>query len=205
MPLPSGSSRSTRISLNGSVMVCAVQAAGAAGQAMCVRAASRSAGFGDGDGVAEALAHHAAQEAARHRVVFQDQDLDGHAEKGWAHLDGAAAAARALIESVLAGGLRGPAFLLNVNMPNRPDAAACPRVITRLGRRHASEPVVRQQSPRGDTIYWIGPAGDAREAGQGTDFHAVAQGQVSLTPLQVDLTDHAGRASWAQRLGTACA
>jgi 5'-nucleotidase len=127
------------------------------------------------------------------------------AEKGWAHLDGAAAAARALIESVLAGGLRGPAFLLNVNMPNRPDAAACPRVITRLGRRHASEPVVRQQSPRGDTIYWIGPAGDAREAGQGTDFHAVAQGQVSLTPLQVDLTDHAGRASWAQRLGTACA
>jgi 5'-nucleotidase len=68
--------------------------------------------------------------------------------------------------------------------------------ITRLGRRHASEPVIRQTSPRGDTIYWIGPAGDAREAGEGTDFHATAKGQVSITPLQVDLTDHA-RPDWA--------
>ena len=75
-----------------------------------------------------------------------------------------------------------------------------PRSITRLGSRHASEPVVRQTSPRGDTLYWIGPAGDAREAGEGTDFHAVAQGQVSITPLQVDLTDHAARAGWAARL-----
>ena len=52
---------------------------------------------------------------------------------------------------------------------------ALPRRVTRLGRRHASEPVIRQISPRGETIYWIGPAGDAREAGEGTDFHATAQ------------------------------
>ncbi len=122
-------------------------------------------------------------------------------EKGWAHLDAAAATARAIIDQVLADhGLSRP-FLLNVNIPNRADALSLPRVVTRLGRRHASEPVIRQQSPRGETIYWIGPAGDAREAGQGTDFFAAAQGQVSITPLQVDLTDHAARDAWATVLG----
>ena len=69
-------------------------------------------------------------------------------------------------------------------------------MVTRLGRRHASEPVIRQTNPRGEAIYWIGPAGDAREAGAGTDFHATAMGQVSVTPLQVDLTDHAALADW---------
>ncbi len=123
-------------------------------------------------------------------------------EKGWAHLEAAAATARAIVDEVLAQrGLERP-FLLNVNIPNRADARALPRVVTRLGRRHASEPVIRQQSPRGETIYWIGPAGDAREAGQGTDFFAAAQGQVSITPLQVDLTDHAARDDWAAALGT---
>jgi 5'-nucleotidase len=89
---------------------------------------------------------------------------------------------------------------LNVNLPNRPDVGTRPRRVTRLGRRHASEPVIRQTNPRGDAIYWIGPAGDAREAGEGTDFHAVAEGCVSITPLQVDLTDHAARSDWASRL-----
>ena len=64
-----------------------------------------------------------------------------------------------------------------MNIPNRADAARCRGVITRLGRRHASEPVIRQTNPRGEPIYWIGPAGDAREAGEGTDFHATAQGR----------------------------
>jgi 5'-nucleotidase len=123
------------------------------------------------------------------------------AEKGWGHLDAAAATARAVIDEVLAGGGLGRAFLLNVNIPNRADSATLPRRITKLGRRHASEPVIRQQSPRGDTIYWIGPAGDAREAGEGTDFHAVANAMVSITPLQVDLTDHASLPAWRQRLG----
>src|SRR5262249_31302098 len=111
-------------------------------------------------------------------------------EKGWAHLDAAARAARASVEQVLAVRAEGP-YLRNVNIPSRPDADALPRRITRLGRRHASEPVIRQNNPRGEPIYWIGPAGDAREAGEGTDFHAVANGSVSITPLQVDLTHHA--------------
>jgi 5'-nucleotidase len=119
--------------------------------------------------------------------------------KGWGELDAAAATARSVVDAVLASAVPGP-WLLNVNIPNRADALALPRVVTRLGRRHASEPVIRQTSPRGDPIYWIGPAGDAREAGEGTDFHATASGQVSITPLQVDLTDHARCAAWAGRL-----
>ena len=74
-------------------------------------------------------------------------------------------------------------------------------MITRLGRRHPSSPVIRQANPRGETMWWIGPAGDAREAGEGTDFHAVAAGRVSITPLQVDLTDHAALPAWGERLG----
>jgi 5'-nucleotidase len=122
-------------------------------------------------------------------------------DKGWAHLDAAAGVARAVVESVLAmQGLSRP-FLLNVNIPNRADALALPRAVTRLGRRHASEPVIPQVSPRGETIYWIGPAGDAREAGEGTDFHAAANGVVSITPLQVDLTDHARLSHWHAAFG----
>jgi len=122
-------------------------------------------------------------------------------EKGWGELDAAAATARAVIEQVLATSrLDGEPWLLNVNIPNRPDAASLPRVVTRLGRRHPSTPVIQQTNPRGDPIYWIGPAGDAREAGEGTDFHATANGSVSITPLQVDLTDHALRGAWAEKL-----
>jgi 5'-nucleotidase len=105
-----------------------------------------------------------------------------------------------VIEGALAAPRDGGAWLLNVNIPSRADADTLPRVVTRLGRRHASEPVIRQTSPRGDTMYWIGPAGDAREAGAGTDFHATANGCVSITPLQVDLTDHAALDAWRARL-----
>ncbi|MFO1340117.1 MAG: 5'/3'-nucleotidase SurE [Burkholderiaceae bacterium] len=128
------------------------------------------------------------------------------AEKGWMHLDAAARTARRVVEAVLASVRERPtaqrAWLLNVNIPNRADADELPWVTTRLGRRHASEPVIKQVSPRGEMVYWIGPAGDAREAGEGTDFHAVANGQVSITPLQVDLTDHAALSDWQTRLGT---
>ena len=120
--------------------------------------------------------------------------------KGWAHLDAAARVARAVVEQVLALGEPAVPWLLNVNIPNRPDADLLPRRVTRLGRRHASEPVIRQTNPRGEPIYWIGPAGDAREAGEGTDFHATATGAVSITPLQVDLTDHASLPGWRDRL-----
>ncbi len=125
-------------------------------------------------------------------------------DKGWADLDAAARVARNVIQLVLAqlSGKQAPKalwsshFLLNVNIPNRADADTLPMQITRLGRRHSSEALIRQTSPRGDTMYWIGPAGDARVAGEGTDFHATANGCVSITPLQVDLTDHAALPDW---------
>ena len=70
--------------------------------------------------------------------------------------------------------------------------------VTRLGNRHHSQPVVVQDSPRGDKIYWIGAAGDVKEGSEGTDFHAVAEGCISITPMQLDLTHHA-------RLAAMCA
>ena len=117
-------------------------------------------------------------------------------ERGWVELQAAARTVHAIIEQVLAAGPGRAPWLLNVNIPNRPDVDLAPRVVTRLGRRHASAPVIRQMNPRGEAIYWIGPAGDAREAGEGTDFHATAQGSVSITPLQVDLTAHAALDDW---------
>jgi len=80
--------------------------------------------------------------------------------------------------------------LLNVNVPDVALAELGGIEATRLGRRHKAEPVVQMQTPRGETAYWIGAAGDAQDAGPGTDFHAVAAGRVSITPLQVDLSQH---------------
>ena len=117
-------------------------------------------------------------------------------QKGWQDLDAAARVARSVIEHVLRDPPAASHYLLNVNIPNRADADRLPSRVTRLGRRHASEPVIRQVSPRGETLYWIGPAGDAREAGPGTDFHATSNGEISITPLHVDLTDHASLPAW---------
>jgi 5'-nucleotidase len=124
-------------------------------------------------------------------------------EKGWANLDVACRVARSVIERVLHDPPAAAHYLLNVNIPNRVDADLLPWRMTRLGRRHSSEPVIRQVSPRGDTLYWIGPAGDAREAGPGTDFHSTNSGEVSITPLHVDLTDHATLPQWREWAGRA--
>jgi 5'-nucleotidase len=80
-------------------------------------------------------------------------------------------------------------WLLNVNVPDIPRAELKGIRITRLGRRHRAEDVIRTQSPRGETVYWVGAAGPAADAGEGTDFHAVEQRFVSVTPLQIDLTN----------------
>lgn len=81
--------------------------------------------------------------------------------------------------------------LLNVNVPDIPYEQLAGTEITRLGRRHKAEPVIKQVNPRGETVYWVGAAGGAQDAGAGTDFHAIAQRKVSLTPLQIDLTEYA--------------
>lgn len=81
--------------------------------------------------------------------------------------------------------------LLNVNVPDVEYEKLRGCRVTRLGRRHKAEPVVKTSTPRGETVYWIGAAGGAQDAGEGTDFHAVAGNFVSITPLQVDLTRYA--------------
>lgn len=105
------------------------------------------------------------------------------------HFDAAARVVRQLVERYQSRPLGAP-VLLNVNVPDVPFEALRDWEVTRLGRRHKAEPVVKQVSPRGDTVYWIGAAGEAADAGAGTDFHAVAQGKVSITPLQIDLTHY---------------
>lgn len=82
----------------------------------------------------------------------------------------------------------GEPVLLNVNVPDVEYGELRGMEVTRLGRRHKAEPVVKSTTPRGETVYWIGAAGSAQDAGAGTDFYAVACGRVSITPLQVDLT-----------------
>ena len=105
---------------------------------------------------------------------------------GWEHIESAARLARDL---VLRGFDRLPSpYLLNINIPNLPYEQLRTVRATRLGRRHQAEPVIRGLDPRGREIFWIGPPGGTRDAGEGTDFHATAQGEVSVTPLQIDLT-----------------
>ncbi|MCA1938394.1 MAG: 5'/3'-nucleotidase SurE, partial [Dechloromonas sp.] len=99
--------------------------------------------------------------------------------------------ARELVERYIRNPVSGP-VLLNVNVPDIPYEALTGTEVTRLGRRHKAEPVVRMTSPRKETVYWIGAAGAAADAGPGTDFHAIEQNRVSITPLQIDLT-HTGQ------------
>jgi 5'-nucleotidase len=80
--------------------------------------------------------------------------------------------------------------ILNVNVPDLPDGQLRGLKVTRLGSRHRAKPIVKATDPRGRDVYWVGNAGAGQDAGPGTDFHAVAQGFASITPLQIDLTRH---------------
>ncbi len=80
--------------------------------------------------------------------------------------------------------------ILNINVPDLPFELIQGFRATRLGCRHKSDPVIRSEDPSGREIYWVGPAGDGQDCGDGTDFLAVQEGYVSVTPLQVDLTRH---------------
>ncbi len=81
--------------------------------------------------------------------------------------------------------------LLNVNVPDLPADQIQGVEVTRLGRRHKAQDTVKTINPRNQTMYWVGAAGAAQDAGPGTDFHAIANGCISLTPLQLDLTRYA--------------
>jgi 5'-nucleotidase len=81
-------------------------------------------------------------------------------------------------------------ILLNINVPDIPYDELQGIEVTRLGRRHKSEAVVKSKNPRGETVYWVGAAGAAQDASEDTDFHAIQLNRVSVTPLQIDLTQY---------------
>ncbi|HEY0337368.1 MAG TPA: 5'/3'-nucleotidase SurE [Burkholderiales bacterium] len=107
--------------------------------------------------------------------------------EGGGHFETAARVACDLVKRFGAHPLNQP-VLLNINVPDATYAALRGTAVTRLGKRHKAEPVVKSTTPRGEVVYWVGAAGGAQDAGEGTDFHAAANGMVSITPLQVDLT-----------------
>jgi 5'-nucleotidase len=107
--------------------------------------------------------------------------------KAGSHFETAARIARELVERFHKTP-PGVAMLLNVNVPDVPWDQLDGLEVTRLGKRHKAEPVIGTVNPRGETVYWVGAAGSAQDAGPGTDFHAVSANRVSVTPLQVDLT-----------------
>ena len=103
------------------------------------------------------------------------------------HLETAAEVAQCLVGHVEQAVL-GREVVLNVNVPDLPSGQIKGIKSTRLGNRHLAEPVVKAKDPKGQDIYWVGAAGSEQDAGEGTDFHAVADGCVSITPLHTDLT-----------------
>jgi 5'-nucleotidase len=119
------------------------------------------------------------------------------ASKTATHFETAAQVAVDLVERH--GRVAAGRWLLNVNVPDVERSAVRGYRITRLGRRHKAEKVIKAQNPRGEVVYWVGAAGAAADAGEGTDFHAVGAGYVSVTPLQIDLTNReqlAGVGDW---------
>lgn len=105
------------------------------------------------------------------------------------HYETAGKVARQLIEHLLTERLPA-ATILNVNVPDVAYEELAGFEVTRLGTRHCAEPTIRQVDPRGHPVYWVGPAGAEEDAGEGTDFNAVRQKRVSITPLRIDLTHY---------------
>ncbi len=118
------------------------------------------------------------------------------------HFETAAHVAKIVLETIMAKPLAKDT-ILNINVPDRPIAELKGLQITRLGHRHLAEKMIPGKDPRGRTIYWIGPAGTEQDAGPGTDFHAVINGYVSITPIKIDLTDYKamdGLSDWAKHI-----
>jgi 5'-nucleotidase len=121
--------------------------------------------------------------------------------EGGGHFETAARVACDLVRRFSAHPLNQP-VLLNINVPDATYEALRGTAVTRLGKRHKAEPVVKSTTPRGEIVYWVGAAGGAQDAGEGTDFHAAARGMVSITPLQVDLTRYSQMQTVNEWLGT---
>src|SRR5690606_32364667 len=161
-------------------------------------------GINDGQHMGEDTLYSGTVAAATEGYLFGIPSIAfSQVSKGWTHLDAAAAAARSFVERFIARPLEAPT-LLNVNIPNLPLSELKPPRVTRLGRRHPSEPVVRSSTPYGEPVYWIGPAGKASDFADDTDFGAVEQSMVSMTPLRLDLTHYDQLPEVGQWAGQIC-
>lgn len=117
------------------------------------------------------------------------------------HFETAGRVASELVQKIDRAGIA-PDVVLNVNVPDRPFEELQGIRATRLGFRHKSEQILKDSDPYGRPIYWVGPAGDGQDAGEGTDFYAIERGSASVTPLRVDLTRHESVpiiADWLQK------
>ncbi len=126
--------------------------------------------------------------------------IDSHEPK---HLETAARIVSRLVSNLGQVSL-GPSIILNVNVPDIPYDHIKGVKATRLGHRHKAEPVTKVRDPRGNVLYWVGPAGPEQDAGPGTDFYAVRNGYVSVSPLQVDLTRQSVLEPLANWLSVCC-
>ncbi len=119
------------------------------------------------------------------------------------HYETAAAVVKHLASKLMSDPLRSQT-ILNVNVPNVPLDSIRGMEVTRLGTRHAAEPTLKTTDPRGRPIYWIGAPGEKADSGPGTDFHAISQNAVSITPLHLDMTHYKifeQVSSWTQDTG----
>ena len=154
-------------------------------------------GINQGENMGEDVLYSGTVAAAIEGVMFSVPGIAfSQIDRGWNRIDDAAKAAQDIVAQMLVSNLSknhtdGMASLLNVNIPNRPYEDLDRWRVTRLGNRHHSQPVVVQDSPRGEKIYWIGAAGHVKDNSEGTDFHAIDDGCISITPMQLDLTHHA--------------
>lgn len=117
------------------------------------------------------------------------------------HYDSAIKVVMTLVENMLVNPLN-PELLLNINIPDIPFDQIGTVEVTRLGHRHKSEPAVEMKDPKQRTIYWVGPVGPGEDAGPGTDFYTISKGNISMTPLQFDLTRHSALKDLSQWVGS---
>ncbi len=157
-------------------------------------------GINQGENMGEDVLYSGTVAAAIEGVMFGIPAIAfSQVDKGWDRIEDAALLARDIvmqqINHPVDGHLKSGSkpTLLNVNIPNLPYEKLQSWRVTRLGNRHHSQDVIVQNNPRGEPIYWIGPPGIAKDATEGTDFHAIQHGQVSITPLQLDLSHLAMR------------
>lgn len=148
-----------------------------------------------GDDVVYSGTVAAAMEGRFHGYPAIAFSLAGHTEK----YDVAAQTAAKIVKRFMADPLAGDS-LLNINIP----AVAMDEIagikVTRLGNRHRAQNLIMQDDPRGERIFWIGPVGESADDKEGTDFHAIANKLVSVTPIEVDMTQHASIAHFDEWL-----